>query len=129
MFKYNYYQIDNVDSKQELNRIISKKVASLYNIQSDEVLTKVNEREKLGSVQIGDNFDLPHIEYDGQMQGIILVNYKINYYYATSLFIILNVVYLDKDLEKFLGGILNDAGLDKLRNCRNTADLQKIVEE
>lgn len=128
MFKYNYFQLDNINSKQELNQFISKKVETLYDIGAESVLTKIIERENLGSVEIGTNFDLPHIEYDGQEQGIILVNYKINNYYATSLFIILNVVYLDKDLGEFLNRILNDAGLDKLRNCRNINDLQRIVE-
>lgn len=129
MFKYNYFQLDNIGSKKELNQFISKKVETLYDIGAESVLSKITEREKLGSVEIGTNFDLPHIEYDGQVQGIILVNYKINHYSATSLFIILNVVYLDKSLEEFLTHILNDTGLDKLRNCRNTNDLQKIVEE
>lgn len=129
MFKYNYFQIGTINSSQELNKLISEKIETLYNIGAESVLTKITERENLGTVQIADDFDLPHIEYDGQKQGIILASYQMHHYSASSLFLILNAKHPDKDLEKFLGKVLNDVGLDKLRNCRSNNDLQKIIKE
>jgi len=128
MFKYNYFNPGNLTSKAELYQQVSEYAATLYEIKPTEILEKIQAREKLGSVQIGTNFDLPHIEYNGAKQGIILTNYKISYYSGTSLFIILNVVCPDPDLENFLKTILTDEGLDRLRNCQSMAELKKLIE-
>ena len=52
-------------SKKALFKTIAEKVSSQTKVNQNEVLEKLNYREKLGSTNLGDGIAIPHAKIDG----------------------------------------------------------------
>jgi len=55
----------NASSKKALFKLISKKISIRFNIDQNEVLDNLNQREKLGSTGIGNGIAIPHSKIKG----------------------------------------------------------------
>ncbi len=65
----NIYLDVNASSKKALFKEVAAKIADKLNIDQNNVLEKLNEREKLGSTGIGNGIAIPH----GKVNGITKV--------------------------------------------------------
>lgn len=128
MFKYDFFPKDNFKSKEDMTTSVCKFISDEYGINFNSILEKIRDREKIGSVEVDQNFFLPHVEYSGDLQGLVLVNYKINEDKYTSLFMVVNLAEVNQQLEKFLTTCLNKNGMNKLRNCQNQKEFENIVK-
>lgn len=129
MFKYDFLSEHNFQSKEDMTHSVCKFISDEYGIELNDILIKINERERIGSVEVDKNFFLPHIEYSGDLQGLVLVNYKMNKEKYTSLFMIVNVTKVNEQLERFLMTCLNGQGMNELRNCNSQKEFEKIIRE
>ena len=55
----------NASSKKALFKVVAAKISNKLNIDQNNLLEKLNEREKLGSTGIGNGIAIPHGKVDG----------------------------------------------------------------
>lgn len=129
MFKYDFFSKCDFQSKEDMTRNVCEFISDEYGINFNSILAKMNDRERIGSVEVDEGFFLPHIEYSGDLQGLVLVNYELNKKKYTSLFMIVNVTKINAQLEKILTTCLNKSGMNELRNCDSQKEFEKIIKE
>lgn len=129
MFRSDYLSLVDALSPTDVGEQVSQYIADRYAITSADVLAKLQRRERLGPVAIAADFDLPHVEYSGAQQGVLLVQSLQAGRQHTALYLIVNVTHPDAELATWLQAILTTAGLAKLRRCHSLRELEKLIME
>jgi len=119
MDRYIFETMNEQESRAQL-------VAKHFNIMPAVVEQAIMQRNQLGSVQVADDIQLPHVVLPNlSYQGILLLCESHNF----QLIMVIDEQYPSQDTITVLDFFLNGTGLDKLRSVQNQQELTNMIKE
>ncbi|CAM3080608.1 PTS sugar transporter subunit IIA [Leuconostoc rapi] len=119
MDKYIFVEAKN---NIDLAAIVSEK----FKLDRHVVQQALTDRNKLGNLAIAFDINLPHVEIENiSNQGIMWIKFKTHY----ELVMIVDKNVPSENVRRILSQMLNDNGLQKMRNIKNQQNLDQIVKE
>ncbi|MEX0381038.1 hypothetical protein AB3K25_03380 [Leuconostoc sp. MS02] len=104
----------------------SQLVAKNFNLMPCVVEQAITQRNQIGSVQIADDIELPHVVLPNlSCQGILLLRGQRN----LQLIMVIDEQYPSENIITVLDFFLSGIGLKKLRTIRNQQELTHMIKE
>lgn len=104
----------------------SQLVAKNFNLMPCVVEQAITQRNQIGSVQIADDIELPHVVLPNlSCQGILLLRGQRN----LQLIMVIDEQYPSENIIIVLDFFLSGTGLKKLRTIRNQQELTHMIKE
>lgn len=123
------YEIKN-NSQQERMKIIANKVAPMYGVTPENARISLQRRYALGSVMVANDIDLPHIEVNDNIQGLVLIVFNCLYQPSFySLVLIVNPLEPSEKIKRILGNLLIDESIYLLKTCNTQNSFLNLIKE
>ncbi|ADG41241.1 hypothetical protein LKI_08510 [Leuconostoc kimchii IMSNU 11154] len=115
------YVFVEVEKNINLAAVISEK----FKLDIHAVQQALVERDKLGSLSIAYDIKLPHVEIENiSNQGIMWIKFETHY----ELVMVVDKNIPSENVKRILSQVLNDSGLQKMRNIQSQQNLDQIVK-
>lgn len=109
---------------------IAQSIGPVFGLTPDQAAKCIADRNTLGATEIADDFDLPHLEVEGRLQGLALfefIEHDEPIYH--SLVLVVNSLQPAAELKPLLANLLQVEMLQVLRDCHTEQTFTKIIKE